>query len=170
MIGHILHDPIFFYAVAYVLFLGCAWVFLRKPGLEWVDGEIGKIRDELEQARQLRAEAEASLAACKAKKAAALAEADAIVKHAKEEAARLEAEAEAELKYVLARHEQHAVERIRIIEQEAVSAVRAAVVDQAMAAIRKALVDRMDESGFTKLADQAIADMPRLTVDKAKAA
>lgn len=170
MMDRILHDPIFFYAVAYVIFLGVAWVFLRKPGLQWLDGEIGKIRHEIDHARQLRADAEKFLAECAARKSAAIAEADAIVKHAKEEAMRLEAEAEANLKYVLARHEQHIIERIRVSEHEAVASVRMAVIDTAMAAVRKALATRLDNTAQTKLADQAIADMPRLVADQAKAA
>jgi F-type H+-transporting ATPase subunit b len=172
MIDHLLHDPIFFYAVAYVLFLIVAWIYLRKPGLQWVDNEIDKIRDELDQARKLRVEAEAALAACAAKKQAVLAEAEAIIKHAKEEAGRLQAEAEAGLKYVLARHEQHALETIRRMEQEAVAALRTAVIDQAVASVRKTLADRMDETVISKLTDQAIADMPRpaSTNNKPKAA
>ena len=165
-----LQDPIFFYAVAYVAFLVVAWFFARKPGLEWVDGEIAKIREELEEAKQLRTEAEAALAEGNAKKAAALAEAKTILAHARDEAARLEAEAAATLKFVLARHEQHALERIKYMEEEAVAQIRAATVDRAMELARKTLAEKLDESAAAKLADQAIADMPRLTSAKAKAA
>lgn len=165
-----LSDPIFFYAIAYVLFLILAWVFLRKPALKWLDGEIGKIRAELDDARRLRAEAETLLEQSRARKLAAQAEADAILNHAKEEARRLGAAAEANLHDVLDRHQQHALERIRILEQEAVIAVRTAVVDKAMALARKTLAERLDDAALARLADQAIADMPRLIAAKAKAA
>jgi F-type H+-transporting ATPase subunit b len=166
----LLQDPIFFYGVAYVGFLVVAWFLVRKPSLAWVDGEIGKIRDELEQARRLRVEAEAALAEAKAKKTATIAQAQSILAHAKEEAARLQSEAAANLTFVLARHEQHALERISYMEKEAVTQIRAATVDIAMELVRKTLVDRMDESVTAKLADQAIADMPKLTPAKAKVA
>ncbi|MDP9126842.1 MAG: F0F1 ATP synthase subunit B [Pseudomonadota bacterium] len=166
----LLNDPIFFYAVAYVLFLLVAWVFVRKPGLEWIDGEINKIRDELEEARSLRLEAEAALANAKAKKFAALAEADSIVKHAKDEASRLQQEAAANLKSLLARHEQHALERIALSEHEALAKVRTVAVDMAMSLVRKTLAERLDDASATKLSDEAIAAMPELPAAKARAA
>jgi len=165
-----LQDPIFFYAVAYAGFLIVAWFFVRKPALDWVDGEVDKIRDELEQAHRLRAEAEAALAESKAKKTATIVEAEAILAHAKEESVRLHAEAAEELKFLLARHEQHALERIRHMEEDAVARIRAATVDMAMDLVRKTLAERLDEATASRLADQAIADMPKLTPAKARAA
>ena len=73
--SNILHDPMGIYAITFVIFLALAYIFGRKPAMQWIDGEIAKIRVELDQARQLRAEAEATLADCQAKQARAEAEA-----------------------------------------------------------------------------------------------
>jgi F-type H+-transporting ATPase subunit b len=166
----LLKDPMFFYGIAFVIFLGLAYRYGTKPMLAWLDSEILKIRDELNQARKLRAEAEATLAEYKTKQALAMADAEAIVKHAKEEAARLKTEAEADLKDALARHEQQALERIRLAEAEAVEEVRAATVAMAMDMARKTLASKMDDATSAELTDQAIADMRKLTSSKAEAA
>lgn len=168
--SELLHDHAFIYTVSFLIFVGLAVKFARKPLLGWLDAEIIKIRDELEKARQLRGEAESMLREYKAKQQAAMADAEAIVKHAKEEAARLKDQAEIDLKNALARHEQQAMERIRIAETEAMAEVRAATVDMAMQMAAKALSSNLDAAAATKLVDQAIADMPKLASSKAKAA
>jgi F-type H+-transporting ATPase subunit b len=162
-----LDDPMFWYAVAFAIFCTLVFRYARKPALGWLDGEIAKIRDELARARSLRAEAETALAGYKKKHAEALAEAEVIIRHAKDEAAQLKIQAEADLKAALARHEQQAAERIRIAETEALAAVRAAAVEGAMDMARKQLGD--SSGNAAKLADQAIAELPKLAA-KANAA
>ena len=166
----LLHDPMFFYTIAFVIFMVLAFKFGRKPALSWVDGEIIKIRDELEQAQKLRVEAEAVLETYKKKQAEAMAEADAIVKHAQAEATRMQAQAQEDLKAALARHEQQAAERIRLSETEAAASVRAAAVELAMDLAKKALAGQIDGAAAATLVDKAIADLPVLAATKSKAA
>ncbi|HEU0117137.1 MAG TPA: hypothetical protein VFR09_00765 [Alphaproteobacteria bacterium] len=165
-----LNDPMFMYSIAFVIFLALAIKYGRKPLLGWLDTEILKVREELDKARQLRAEAEETLAEYKQKQAAALAEAEAIVASAKDDAARLKTQAETDLKNALARHEQQALERIRIAESEAMEEVRSATVDLAISMAAKTLAGQLDDAAAAKLVDQAIADMPKLAASKAKAA
>jgi len=169
-VSHLFQDPIFFYAIAYALFLLAVWFLGRKPVLSWVDGEIEKIRQELDQARRLRVEAETLLAEARAKNAAALAGAEAIIAHAKEEAVQFEVAARNDLQFLLAKHEQQALARIRYLEEEAIAQVQVAIVDAAMELVRKTLTQHVDEAALTKMTDQAIADMPNLAPAKAKAA
>lgn len=165
-----LQDPMFLYAVCFFVFLALVWVYGRKPIVAYLDAEILKIRKELDEAQRLRAEAEALLADAKAKQSVALAEAETIVTHAKREAVRIQKQAEAELETVLAKHEQQAVEHIRIEEARALDEVRAAAVELAIDLASKALGAGIDETAASKLADQAIADVSLLSRGKAKAA
>jgi len=160
-----LHDPMSWYTVAFVLFLGLAWHYARKPAVGWLDAKIGLIRAELDRACALRTEAEATLASYKKKYDSAMRDAAEIVRHAKEEAVRLKVQSEIDLKNALARHEHQTAERLRLAETEAVTAVRAAAIDQAMELARKTLSVSAD-----KLADQAIAELPKLAATKARAA
>jgi F-type H+-transporting ATPase subunit b len=164
----LLQDPMLWYAVAFGVFAVLAWIYVRKPLLGALDGAIAKIQDNVDHARQLRAEAEATLAEYKKKSAEAMAEAQEIISYAREEAVEVKEQAEANLKDALARHEQQATERIRLAEAEAVAAVRSAAVDMAMDLARKALASESGKSGA--LTDQAIAELPKLAAAKAKAA
>jgi len=166
----LIDDPLFFYAISYVLFFVLMWFVGRKPILGWLDGEIGKIREEIEHARRLRSEAEEFLNDAKIKQAAALSEAETIVKHAKEEAGRLRSQTEAELKYILAKHEQNALDRIHYAEEAALTEVRLATVDMAVDMVRKTLAEHINDSNAAKMVDDSIADVSRLSISKPKAA
>ena len=168
--NELMQDPLFYYAVPFAIFLGLVWWKGRKPLLAWLDTEISKIRHELDQAQQLRAEAEAMLADGKAKQAAALADAEAIIRQAKGEAERMKAQTDIDLKNHLALHETLIAERIRIAESEAMDMVRMAAIDAAMKLARETLAVQIDEATAAKLVDQALAEMPNLTAAKAKAA
>jgi F-type H+-transporting ATPase subunit b len=166
----LLQDPGFWYAVAFVIFIGIAFKFTRKPATAWLDDEIAKIRQELEQARRLRAEAEASLAEYTKKQAIAMADAEAIVQQAHDDAIQVKSKAEADLQAALERHEKQALNRIRMAENEAVTQVRDATIDAAMQLVRKALSEQIDDVTSTKLIEQAIKELPAAKPAKAKAA
>lgn len=166
----LLQDPMFFYGIALVLFLLLAYSKGKKPALEWIDGEIAKIRDQLGQAEELRAEAELTLEKYKSQQMESLAQANAIIKHARDEAAALKAQTEHDMQEKMARHEKQAIERIRRLEIEAEAAVRKALVDMAIETARKAFLSQIDDATTSRLIDQAIAEIPASAGDKAKAA
>ena len=165
-----LKDPMFFYAIAFAVFVSLAFVKGRKPLLVWLDGEVQKIRDELDQARALRAEAESVLADYTARQATALAEAEAIISHAKIEAERLRVKAETDLRHRLAMQEQQAAARIRNAETAAIASIRNAAIDRAVEAARATLASGLDEAAAAHLMDQAIASLPASVVVTPKAA
>jgi F-type H+-transporting ATPase subunit b len=165
-----MQNPMFLYAIAFFIFVALAYIFGRKPALQWLDGEIAQIRNELDAARQLRAEAETALADCKEKQARAEAEALLIVSMAKEEAATMQKQAAEDLATALARHEALATERIKMAEADAIADVRTAAINAALASARKTLAENMSDVDANKLIDQAIADIPSFKAAKPKAA
>jgi F-type H+-transporting ATPase subunit b len=162
-----MQTPMFFYAVAFFLFLALVFLFGRKPALQWIDGEIAKISAELTAAAQLRAEAEAALADCKAKQARAETEAKMIVEMAKKEVEAMRKQADTDMANTLAHQQQLATERIHMAQAEAIAGVRAAAISMGMELARKTLIENLSEAEATKLVEQAIADIPAL--NKAKA-
>lgn len=151
-----LKDPITFYAIAFIIFVSAAIAKGKKPLLGWLDSEIAKIRDELDAARKLRAEAEDVLRIYQQKQVEALKEAEQIIKHAEEEAVRLRQEAEVAAKAALARSEAQIAERIRLSEQEAIAAVREAVIDEAMRLARDTIAKSVEGGKASALIDQGI--------------
>lgn len=161
-VEELLREPVFFYAVAFVIFWAIIYRFARKPALKWIDAEIEKISAELTTAHELRAEAEAALAESKAKQATAEKEATVIVEMAKKEAEAMRKHAEANLQAMLERQHHLATERIRIAQDNAVTAVRNAAIDMAMDMARKNLSGNLSEADAARLVEEAIADVPAL--------
>ena len=167
--NELLQDPMFHYTVAFAIFVALAWKFGRKAMVAWIDGEIAKVRSQLDEAQKLRNEAEATLAEYKEQQKTAIADAAAMVLNAKDEAVRLKAQAEASLKASLARQEQQSVERIRLAEDAAMAEVRERAIDVAMKVANETLAKQLQGDAAAKLIDQAIADLPTES-KKAKAA
>ena len=138
-------DATFWATVALVIFLGVI-VYYKVPGMitKSLDDRADRIRDELEQARRLREEAQELLAEYQRKRKEAEKEADDIVAAAKHEAELLVGEAKQKTEEYVARRTALAEQKIARAEQEAVNEVRANAVDIAVAAARKLLGEKVD--------------------------
>lgn len=167
LIQELLHEAVFYYAVAFVIFWALIYRFASKPALKWIDGEIEKISAELATAHELRAEAEAALAESKGKQAKAEKEAKVIIEMAKKEAEAMRKHAETNLETILNRQQQLATERIRIAQDNAIAVVRAAAIDMAMDIARKNLSDHLSDDDAARLVEEAIAEIPALKTKKA---
>lgn len=131
----------------------------KGPVLAMLDARADKIRRTVEEAEQLKAEAEALLADSQKKHRDALQTAQKIVDHAKETAARLQQEAEEKLEQSLQRREAQLLDRITRAQDAAVQSIRNQAVDLATGAARQILEEAMAKRG-PKLVDEAIADIP----------
>jgi F-type H+-transporting ATPase subunit b len=159
-------DPMNIYAVAFVIFCVLAYILLKKPLLEWIDGEVRTITAELNVAHELRAEAEALLADCKAKQAKAEREAQVIVSMASQQAAVMRKQADEDLESTLARQKQLATERIELAQEKAIRTVREAAITMGMELARRALTENLSEEDASKLVEQAINEIPAIKVAK----
>ncbi len=159
--GHLFADPEFWILVAFALFVALIWIPARRMLVGGLDSRAARIRDELEQARGLREEAQRALAMYQAKEREAAAEAAQIVAHAKAEAERIAAQSARDLEESLQRRRRLAEERIAQEEAKALAEIRAAAVDVAIAAASHVIRSELDEKRGAALIDQAIAALPR---------
>jgi F-type H+-transporting ATPase subunit b len=155
------HDPTFWVAVAFVLFVALTLKPLKKAIFGALDGRAEKIRFELDEAARLREEAQKMLAEYKRKQNDASKEAEDLLAHAKVEAERLGKEAEKEMEAALKRREAAALEKIAQAESKALSEVRGQAVDVAIAAAGKLLSDKLDEAKASDLVDHSIEEIKR---------
>jgi len=156
---HLLQDPTFWVAVAFFIAVAALWKPLGRMIVGGLDKRADHIRDELDQARRLREEAQELLASYERKQREAEKEAEGIVAHAREEAERLARRAAADLEGQVARRRQQAMDRIAQAEADAVREVRAAAVDLALKATRMLLVEKLDAQQQSKLVDEAIGEI-----------
>jgi F-type H+-transporting ATPase subunit b len=125
-----------------------------------LDARTQQVRDALDEAAKLKAEAEAMLREAQAAQAQAMADAQQILASAEAEAARMAAALAAEAQATATRRERLAMERIAAAEASAVHEVRAAAIDIATAASAQLLRDSFDASADAAMIDQSITGVP----------
>jgi F-type H+-transporting ATPase subunit b len=158
---HLLHDPEFWVLVAALIFVIAVWRPVSRMIAGGLDSRATRIRNELDEARRLREDAERLVAEYRAKEQEALAEAETIVAHARAEAERIAAQSARDLEAALERRQRMAEERIAQAEAKALDEVRAVAIDVAIAAARDVLTAQVDERRGAALLDAAIVALPQ---------
>ena len=155
-------DATFWVGAAFVLFVGILFYF-KVPGMLTgaLDERAKKISDDLDQARELREEAQVLLATYQRKQRDALKEAEEIIAHAKEEAMREAEQAEKKLEEVVARRQQAALNKIALAEAQAEYEVRDTAIEIAIAAATAVVAQQVRGDRADALVDTAIQDLRR---------
>ncbi len=155
-------DATFWVGAAFVLFVGIL-VYLKVPGMLTgaLDERAKKISDDLDQARELREEAQVLLATYQRKQRDALKEAEEIIAHAKEEAMREAEQAEKKLEEAIARRQQAALNKIALAEAQAENEVRDTAIELAIAAATAVVAQQVRGDRADVLVDIAIQDLRR---------
>lgn len=137
------------------------FIWKKVPGIitGGLDSKIAAIRAALDEAKTLRAEAEALRAEYAAKIASAEKDAEAMLAGAREDAGAILAKAEADSEVMLARRQRMAEDKIAAAERAAIAEVKARAVSAAAAAARKLIAERHDIAADRKLADEVIASL-----------
>ena len=146
--------------IGFILFLALLFYF-NVPAmiLKMLDDRAETIRSELDEARNLRDEAQAVLAAYERKSREVAEQSQRIIDHAREEA-RLAADAAKEdLKQSIARRLKAAEEQITSAEEKATRELRNRAVDVAIAAAAKIWADSTTATEANKRIDAAIAEV-----------
>ncbi|MBM3530476.1 MAG: ATP F0F1 synthase subunit B [Alphaproteobacteria bacterium] len=155
----LLQAPETWVAAAFVIFIGVLiYVGVHKKIVEALDQRAAKIKADLDEARRLREEAAQLLAEYQRKQRDAEREAAAIVTEAKAEAERVAAEARAKMEDFVARRTKLAQTKIGQAEAQALTEVRAAAADAAVAAAERILVQTAKGKVADDLVVQGIAD------------
>ncbi len=126
-----------------------------------LDARTKAVQAALDEAAQLKAEAEAILADAKQKQIQAAEDAKQILATAHIEAQRLAAELAADAQATALRRERMAMERIGAAEAAAVKEVRGAAIDIATAASAAILRDTVSNDTDAALIDHAITALPK---------
>jgi F-type H+-transporting ATPase subunit b len=136
-------------------------LYRRVPAMlaKMLDERANAIRSELDQAKQLREEAEAVLVRYTERASHAQTEAQTILTQAKEEAERFKTESEAQLKALIERRARAAQDRIARAEAQAMAEIRFMAADAAVAASAKLIGERLGDAKATALIDAGIKDL-----------
>ncbi len=139
------------------LLLILVWKGALKAMTGGLDSRIAAIRDQLDEAKTLRAEAEALREEYKARIANAEKDAEAMLENARHEADALVRQAEEDSKELIERRRRMADDKIAAAEREAIEDVRKRAATTATAASRTLIAQKHDAAADTRLTDELIA-------------
>jgi F-type H+-transporting ATPase subunit b len=146
--------------IAFVVFLGVL-VYLKVPGLlgNKLDERAAGIKASLDEARQLREEAQKLLADYERKQKEAQQQADRIVAHAREEAEQAGEDAKDEIRRSIERRIRAAEDQIASAEARAIRDVRDQAIAVATAAARDVIARQMSAQEGDALIEAGIGEV-----------
>ncbi|MEE9347354.1 MAG: F0F1 ATP synthase subunit B [Robiginitomaculum sp.] len=155
-------DARFWVAVSLAIF----FAVLLKKGVhkavaKGLDGRADEIRNNLDEARRLREEAQALLASYHRKQSEAETMAEGIIDQARKDAESMAAQARADLAERLERRTQMAEDKIANAEAQAMIDVRAKAADVAIEASRALLASNLKTADHNRLVADGIKQMGR---------
>ena len=153
--------PEFWAAAGFVALIGVLIYFKVGQGIgASLDKRSERIKTALDEAVQLREEAQHLLVEHQRKQRDAVRETEEMLVKAREAAERFATEAAANLKITLKRREEMAHDRIARAEAEALQQVREIAVDVSVAATRALIAEKLDDGSRSALIDSAISELP----------
>ena len=145
--SYLLGDPTFWAAVGLVAFFGILVFFgVPKVIMGALDSRSEKIRNELDEARRLREEAQEMLASYERKQREAAKEAEEIIKQAKHDADLMRANAKDQVAQRIERRTAMAEQRIAQAEAQATREVRTLATDLAIEAASSLMKDKLSKA------------------------
>jgi F-type H+-transporting ATPase subunit b len=153
-------DNTFWAFVALLIFIG-VMIYYKVPAMisKSLDERANRIRNELEEARRLREEAQQLLAEYQRKRKEAEKDAADILASAKREADMLLEDAHRKTEEYVVRRTAIAEQKIAQAEREAVNEVRASAVDIAVEAARKLLAEKVDATTGAELFNSSLQEV-----------
>lgn len=147
-------------SIAMLVLVGI-FIWKKVPGLitGGLDSKIQEIKDQLDEAKNLRAEAEALRDEYATMIKDAEKHAEDMLANAERDADAILKKAEADGKLMVERRKRMAEDKIATAEREAVAEVKSVAVNAAAAAARTLIADRHDAEADKKLADEMISSI-----------
>jgi len=153
-------DATFWALVALIIFVAIL-LYMKVPAMmsKSLDARAERIKNELEEARRLREEAQQLLAEYQRKRREAEQEAKDLVDAAKREAKLIVSDAKEKTEEYVSRRTALAEQKIAQAERDAVNEVRARAVDVAIAAAGKLLAEKVDSKTGAELFKASLQDV-----------
>lgn len=144
-----------------MLVLIAVFLWKKVPGMiaGGLDTKIAAIKEQLDEAKSLRAEAEALRDEYAAKMKDAEAHSEAMLENAQRDADDILAKAEEHAELMVARRKRMAEDQIAAAERDAVAEVRASAVEAAAVASRTLIAEKHSDAADKALADEVISSL-----------
>lgn len=150
----------FVVAVSFVIFVG-AIIYFKAPqfAAKLIDGQISEIRNQIDRATDIRADAETSLSEARAEAEAAESQAKKITEYASAASQRQIENAQNAIKETGERRIQAAIEQIATAEKAAQSAIYNEAIDMALDVAAKEIASKLSASENDRVTKRAIEEI-----------
>ena len=155
----LLVDEYFWYTIAFLMFMGVLVKYALPVINKLLDARIAGIIKNLEEAENLRVEAQEMLAQYQRKHRDALQESQKIIDVAKENADQYRVKAQAELEATMKVREDQLTSRLERMEQNAIGEIQTYAAELSMKAAKQIIEDSLDKKTNVKLVDDAIKNI-----------
>ena len=157
----ILLDTYFWVIISFGIFCFILWKFALGALLNMLDTRISDIRKEIQTAEDLRVEAQELLAQYQRKHKDALKEAESIIKDAEKQAGDIRKQADQDLQDSVARREKQLMQRLKLMEESAMTEIREHAATLAMEATTAIITQNLDKKNGERLIADSIKDLPK---------
>ncbi|NRA51828.1 MAG: hypothetical protein HRU12_22105 [Phaeodactylibacter sp.] len=141
---------------SFVIFIGILVKFGKNAFISLLDNQIEEIRTEIQNAENLRVEAQSLLAQYQRKHTDAVQDAEQIIATAKKQAQEIRAKAEADLDESMERREEQLRERLARMEDAAKEEIRQYAASLAISATSEIISEKLDTKTSEKLVSESI--------------
>lgn len=155
----LLADGYTWYTFSFIIFAAIVMKVASPIVSKTLDTRIEGIKKDLEEAENLRVEAQEMLAQFQRKHRDAVQESKKIIDNAQENAKQFRLQAEADLDEIMQRREQQLESRLQRMEQNAINEIQAYAADLAMNAATQIIIDKLDKKTNSKLVEQSITNI-----------
>lgn len=153
-------DATFWVLLSFILFAVVAFRFGKDKFLAKLDSRIAQIREEIQTAESLRAEAQELLSQYQTKQRDAAKEAEQMVVTAKQAADLINKQAQIDLDEMMVRKEAQLAERLKRMEDAAKAEIQAYAAELAVKATAEIIAARLDAESNSRLVDATIKSLP----------
>ncbi len=155
------HDTSLWVGISVVLFAFVAYKMGGKAVVNGLDNQINEVKLEVETAERLRVEAQELLAQYERKQRDAEKEAQSIIDNAKNQAMQLQKAAEIDLETLIERREIQLKDRLKRLEENAISEVQAHAADLVIKTTEEALKNTLDSKTASNLNEETISSVSK---------
>lgn len=152
-------DTHIWYLFSFIIFCAIAYKMGRHHVMNKLDSHISHVQSELEQAENLRVEAQELLAQYQRKQRNAIKDADEIIENAKKSAEEIRKNAEQDLDQQIARKNAQLEARLKRMEQNAIDDMQHYASELAIQATREIITHNLDQSTRNKLLTNSIENV-----------
>lgn len=159
MIEWLSHDSTPWVMFSFIAFAVIVYKLAGKAIVGKLDAKIEEIKREINEAENLRVEAQELLAQYQRKQRDAEKEAAAIIKNAEAHAVKIREKAEADFSQLMARKEEQLAERLKRIEDNAVADIQNHAAELAVRATTQIIAETLSSDVDKKLKEKTIASV-----------